>query len=183
LNLRRIAPLVACIVFAACTPQPHRGAAVTPTPSASPASTVPPLDITAQGSAEHPITIAQKRDNRIEYVLTALRSQGTAAQGVGSGTFYTATVVFYGRSGEKLTAKSPRALVSQADKEQTVRMVGGVIATTANGQTLRCNELTYGDGDKMLHGDGNVIVTGSNGMRLTGNHFDSDINLTNVQMR
>lgn len=182
MNLRRVAPLAACIVFAACTPQPHGGAAGTPTPSASPASTVPPLNISAQGSVEHPIAITQKRNNRPEYALTALRSQGTAAQGEGSGTFYATTVVFYGRS-EKLTAKSPRALVNQADKAQTVRMVDGVVASTGNGQTLRCNELTYGDGDKMLHGDGNVIMTGPNGMRLTGNHFDSDINLTNVQMR
>ena len=181
MNLRRVAPLAACIAFVACAPQPH-GAAGTPTPSASPASTVPPLDISAQGSAEHPITIAQKRGNRTEYVLTALRSQGTASQGVGSGTFYTTTVVFYGRS-VKLTAKSPRALVNQADTSQTVRMVDGVVATTANGQTLRCHELTYGNGDKMLHGDGNVIITGPNGMRLTGNHFDSDLNLTNVRMR
>jgi hypothetical protein len=181
LNLRRVAALAACIAFVSCTPQ-ARGTAATPTPSASPASTVPPLDISAQGSIEHPIRIAQKRGNRTEYVLTALRSQGTAAQGVGSGTFYTTTVVFYGRS-EKLTATSPRALVNQGDTAQTVRMVDGVVAKTGNGQTLRCNELTYGDGDKMLHGDGNVIITGPNGMHVTGNHFDSDINLTNVQMR
>jgi hypothetical protein len=169
------------LLLTACNPQPENTSA-SPSPTASATADIS-VDITAHGTVGRPITITQQKGNRLEYRLTAARSTGTAAQGVGSGTFYDAKVTFYQSSGNTLVASSPRALVNQGDAAQSVRMVDGVRAVTKDGHTLRCRELTYSDGDKTLHGDGDVVMTGPNGMRLTGNHFDSDIDLTNVRLR
>lgn len=169
------------LLLTACNPRPENAAA-SPSPT-TPATTGVSLNITARGTTGHPITITQQKGNHVEYRLTALRSTGTAAQGVGSGTFYKATITFYQSSGNTLVASSPRALVNQGNAAQTVRMVDGVHAVTKDGHALSCRELTYSDGDKTLHGDGDVVMTGPHGMRLTGNHFDSDVDLTNVQMR
>lgn len=169
------------LLLAGCNPQPENAAA-SPSPTAK-ATTGVSVNITARGTAKRPITITQQKGNRLEYRLTASRSAGTASQGVGNGTFYDASITFYQHSGNTLVASSPRALVDQGNRDQTVRMIDGVRAVTKDGHTLTCRELTYSDGDKTLHGDGDVVVTGPGGMRLTGNHFDSDIDLTNVQMR
>lgn len=176
-----VAAAACALLLTGCNPQPENASA-SPSPTARPTDGIS-VNITARGTAGRPITITQQKGNRLEYRLTAARSTGTAAQGMGSGTFYKATVTFFQSSGNTLVASSPRALVDQGNAAQTVRMVDGVHAVTKDGHTLSCRELTYSDGDKTLHGDGNVIMTGPNGMRLTGNHFDSDVDLTNVQLR
>jgi hypothetical protein len=181
LTFRLAAVSVAALLLAACNPQPQHAALETPTPSAT--STTPPVNVTSLGGTpKHPLVFSVQRDNRVKYRLTALEGKGRFVAGQTQASFNTAHVTFYDRSGKTLTAKSPTAFLDQGNPQKTITMVGGVEATSG-GQVLRCRELVYRQADGTLHGNGDVVVTGPNGTRLTGSHFDSDVTLTNIEMR
>jgi hypothetical protein len=171
------------LLLAACNPKPQHAALETPTPNPSATSTTPPVNVTSLGGTpKHPLVFSVQRNNRVKYRLTALEGKGRFVAARTQATFNTAHVTFYDRSGKTLSAKSPTAFLDQGNPQKTITMVGGVEATSG-GQVLRCRELVYRQADETLHGTGDVVVTGPKGMRLTGSHFDSDLTLTNIEMR
>lgn len=183
MKIRLTAIGVAASVLAACNPQPQHAAVATPTPNPAGGSTVPPVNVTSLGGTpEHPLVFTLQRNNRVRYRLTALQGKGRFVAERTQASFDSANVTFYDRAGKTLNAASPTAVLDQADAQKTITMVGGV-AAASGAQVLHCRVLVYRQADDTLHGDGDVIVTGPNGMRLTGTHFDSDLALTNIQMR
>jgi len=180
----RIGALAAAAVLAACNPQPPPGAAgPTPSPTAAASTTLPPVDVTSLGgTAKHPLVFTLQRNNRLRYRLTAIRGKARISSGITAATLDITTAAFYDETGKALTAKSPTALLDQSNPNKTITMLGGVHAVSG-GHVLSCRELVYRQADDTLHGDGDVVVTGPDGMRLTGNHFDSDVTLTDIRIR
>lgn len=177
--------LAGCLVTAACNPRPaaapagSRSAAPSPTPSG-----LPPLRIIGKGTAGQPVRIVEQQGNRKIYELVSDSYESTSARSVAQATFRNARVTFYDKDGSTMSARAPIARIDERRKK--VILSGGVHATTSTGQTLRCERLVYDRQTGMLHGSGHVRVTGrQNGMLtvLTGNEFDSNLNLTQMRMQ
>lgn len=183
MNRRRAAALALMVCMAGCNPQPQHAAQATATPSSGP-SALPPLKITGLSKPGNPVTITQQTGNRKEYQLVAKSLTSRSAQSVGQATFQETAVTFYGKDGTTLVAHAPTARIDE--KHRNVVMSGGVHATTGNGMTLTCDQLTYDEQTSLLHGEGNVRIAGKqNGQQevLTGNTFVSDVKLTNMVMK
>jgi hypothetical protein len=180
----RIGALTVVAMLTACNPQPPPGTAgPTPSPTAAAGATLPPVNVTSLGGTpRHPLVFTLQRNNRLRYRLTAIRGTARITSGITEATLQDTTAAFYDKNGKALTARSPIALLDQSNPHKTITMLGGVHAVSG-GHTLTCRELVYRQADDTLHGDGDVVVTGPNGMRLTGNHFDSDVTLTNIRIR
>ena len=172
------AVVVLTAVLCGCNPQaPHTNAP--PSPAAT-STAVPPLTVTGNGTAHRPAVITQQNGNRKVYQIISKSYVSHSAQNVMQATFARPTVTFYAKDGTKLTATAPSAGVQNG---KAVVLSGGVRATTSSGLTLTCDELTYDQKSETIDGRGNVHITGMQGgarQELTGNHFTSDVRLTNM---
>ena len=168
--------------LAACNPTPEHAFNATSSPNPSTSPGVPRVQFTVVGTAKKRLVTTMTRNNRVKVKIVALREEGSDANGVSRGTFHTVGATFYDQHANTLTARSPQAYVDQGDPRKTITMFDDVHATSGR-HVLSCNRLVYSEADDTIHGDGDVVVTGPDGMRLTGNHFDSDIALTNIRMR
>jgi LPS export ABC transporter protein LptC len=170
----------ACVMLAACNPQPNqnRGAA-TPIPSST---AMPPLTVTGHGAGKRPAVFFGQSGNRKLYQIEAQSYSSRSAQSTAQATFKEPTVTFYDKDGTKMTARAPVATLVG----DTVTLSGGVRAATDSGLTLTCDRLAYDKSSGMLHGFGHVRITGMQGGQrqvLTGNAFTSDVRLTHMVMR
>ncbi|MBV8374094.1 MAG: LPS export ABC transporter periplasmic protein LptC [Candidatus Eremiobacteraeota bacterium] len=123
----------------------------------------------------------QQVHNQIEYELVASSGESQGPQGKARAVFRNATVTFRGRDGASTTARAPTATVDET--ANAVTMSGGVIAHSASGVTLQCDQLRYDHRTQMLHGTGNVSIVDQKGFRATGSSFDSDVSLIHMTMR
>lgn len=167
--------------LAACNPQPAHTAAASPTPSAG-AATAVPLNITGRGTKNNPVRINAQNGNRRVYQVVASSYTSHSAQNATQARFAQPTVKFYAKDGTTMTATSPTASVHG----KQVLLSGGVHATTSTGLTLTCQTLTYDQSTESIVGDGNVRIVGMQGGQqqvMTGNHFTSDVRLTNMVIR
>lgn len=181
--MKRAAALAAALlgVLAACNPQPPK---VKPAASAAHARTTATplvLEVTGQGTAQHPVHVFQQVHNRIDYDLLASSYESNGAQGSTRAVFSDARVTFRDPKGSTIRARAPRAIVDQTTK--TVTLLDGVFARTSSGATLQCDQLVYDQAGSMLHGTSNVVVTDTKGFRATGSSVDSDLSLTHVRMQ
>ncbi|MBV8583680.1 MAG: LPS export ABC transporter periplasmic protein LptC, partial [Candidatus Eremiobacteraeota bacterium] len=167
------------LALCACNPSAPKPTAG---PSATPAApaTQPALHITGHGTATQPVRIVRQIHNRIEYELLASSFESRGPQGHTRAVFQNATVTFHDSSGGTMTARAPQAIVDEDANSLT--LVNGVIAHTAQGETLLCDRLVYDRNTQMLHGTGNVTIVGQDGFKATGSSFDSDISLTHMTM-
>lgn len=162
-----------------CNPQPARAPSSSAHPGSSPEG-VPALDITGRGTHAKPVRMSGQNGNRKTYQLLAKAYTAHSAQNLTQAQFAQPTVTFFAKDGTRMTATSPTAAV-QGGKH--VVLSGGVHAKTSTGLTLSCDTLTYNQKTEMLEGEGNVRITGMQGgaqQLLTGNHFTSDVKLTNL---
>ncbi|MFN2450235.1 MAG: LPS export ABC transporter periplasmic protein LptC [Candidatus Baltobacteraceae bacterium] len=169
------------VAAAGCNPQPARTAA--PAPAASASASAPALTITGRGTRSQPVRMSAQNGNRKTYQLVAKSYTAHSAQNATQTNVALPTVTFYAKDGTKMTATAPRAAV-QSGKE--IVLSGGVHATTSTGLTLTCDELTFDQRTEMLQGERNVRITGMQGgaqQLLTGNHFTSNVKLTNMVIR
>lgn len=163
---------------AGCNPQPPKNAAPHQAATQAP-SGAPPIDITGKGTSANPVRISAQNGNRRVYQVVAHSYKSHSAQNTAQAKFAQPTVTFYGKDGSTMTASSPTASV----QGKLVVLSGGVHATTSTGLTLTCDTLTYSQGSETIAGQGNVRITGMQGgqrQMLTGNHFTSDVKLTNM---
>ena len=181
-----IARLGTVLLLAACNPVPQHPFRATPTPvpNATPGNGLPPIVIRGSGTATRPIRIVEKQDNRRVYELLAASYVSHSSQTVSEATFSRTSVTFFDKNGSRLQAQAPVARVDQARKQ--VILTGGVHARNDRGLTLVCDRLTYDRGTGHVHGEGHVQVLDARGSPpsvVTGNTFDSDVNLTRMQIR
>ncbi len=170
--------LVLVAALAACNPKaPHAPAAH----SASPSARGPWLRITQSGTPERPLHIWQQLGNRKQYDLIARSYVSNGAQGSTVGTFFDARVTFVARSGRRLFASAPQAIIDEMSN--TLTLTGGVHARTDRGMTLTCETLRYDPKTEMMHGEGNVVIGGAHGVHATGDRIDSDVALSRVVLR
>ena len=174
--------LAALVLMSGCNPvAPKKGAqGATPSAGAS-SSALPSLRISGHGTAGKPVRIVQQKGNREQYELLAHSYESVGAQGRSRGTFQHAQVTFFGRSGSKLVATAPQAIVDEA--ANTVTLIGGVHAVTGTGMTLTCKTLEYSRATEMLHGNGNVVAGDAHGFSATGSSFDANISLSQLRMQ
>lgn len=173
---------VVAMLLCACNPQAPAGKPAPSAPSGALRSAAPPpLHITGQGSARHPVRIIQQVQNRIEYELIAKSYESKGPQGKARAVFQDARVIFHDRNGKTMTATAPQAVVDE--DANTVTLVDSVHAATSTGMQLDCDRLVYDRTGQMLRGDGNVVVTDPRGFRGTGSSFESDISLTHMRMQ
>lgn len=172
--------LAAVIAASGCNPRPLHPLA-TPSPAATSAGGVPPLRFHEQGTPAHPLVFVFERGGRVLYRLRALSEDGTQRNGVVRAVFWRVTATFFGRNGNAVTARAPRAIVD----ERTDRVIldGGVQATTGTGLAVRARRMIYDRGTDTLHGEGDVVMTDARGMRVTGTRFDGDLSLAHVVVR
>ncbi len=167
------------VSLAACNPQPPR---TTPSPSPSaPGLSTLALRITGSGTPRRPIRIVQSAKTRRIFDLLTASYQSRRGLGSTHATLRDVRVVFYARSGARLTAEAPSGMLDEERNEVTLQ--GGVDASSSTGLSLHCRLLVFRHADDTVHGDGDVRVKDVNGMRLSGTHFDSDISLAHMQVR
>ena len=180
--IRRTFAAVALVTLAACNPKSPNGGVTTP-PSPSPGTTPSPvaLRISGHGTQTRPVRFVETKQNRKQFEILTRSFQSKGAAGTAMLSYNDVKISFYGKDGSVLNATSPQATVDQ--RTNLVVMSGGVHAKNSAGMTLQCDTLTYDRSTEMVHGDGNVIITNPNGFRGTGNHFDSNIALTDAKMQ
>jgi LPS export ABC transporter protein LptC len=178
-NARR-GGLTCLLVLCACNPVAPKPTAA-PSTLSPPAATQPALHITASGTVSQPVRMFQQVHNQIEYKLVASSGESQGPQGKAIAVFRSATVTFRGRNGAPTTARAPTATVDES--ANAITLSGGVIAHSASGVTLLCDQLRYDHRTQMLHGTGNVSIVDQKGFRATGSSFDSDVSLTHMTMR
>ena len=176
-GLRRGCALVALVLLAGCqrpAPSPP------PKPAATSAftgavATLPPLRVSAQGSAKAPVVIESFRaDGSKRYRLEARSALYDNAHR--RARFRQAHVIFY-RGARTLTVDAPAALVDH--NSQTVTMDGGVRAVSDDGVALSCRRMVYYSNTDHVTGDGDVRMRSGNDV-LTGGHLESDLRLEQV---
>jgi hypothetical protein len=172
---------VAFVALAACNPKAPSTA--TPTPSLSPGQTPSPvaLRISGRGTEKRPVRFIETKANRKQFEILTRSFQSKGAAGTAILSYNDVKINFYGKDGSVLNATAPRATVDQ--RTNLVVMSGGVHARNSAGMTLQCDTLTYDRSTEMIHGDGNVVIANPNGFRGTGNHFDSNVALTDAKMQ
>ncbi|MGB8150070.1 MAG: hypothetical protein WCE97_02640 [Candidatus Cybelea sp.] len=137
--------------------------------------------VTGRGTTDRPIHVFQQVHNRVDYDLLASSYESRGPQNDMRSIFRNARVTFSDPRGSKITASAPEAVVDQT--ADAVTLLGGVVAHSAAGMTLRCDRLVYRRAGATLHGEGNVIITDRRGFWATGSSFDSDTSLTHMRMR
>ena len=183
----RATALLLCAGFAACsnprpaaTPAPSvspraaRSAAARSAPAPAPSGTpsLPPIVVKGNKHGNRLVEISEYSHGRIVYHLFA-DSVYTDTR-TRQGAFQKTHGLFFEKDGKTLSIDAPLALVDQNSK--SVRMTGGVRATTTDGAVLTCDELVYNDVTQMMHGTGNVKLTRA-GQILTGEVIDADLHL------
>ncbi len=179
---RRALAAAALVALAACNPKaPNAG--VSPTPSVSPGATGSPLAlrISGKGTQKRPVRFVETKNNRKQFDILTHSFQSKGGAGTAMLTYNDVKINFYGKDGSVLTATAPQATVDQ--RSNLVTMTGGVHARNSAGMTLTCDTLNYDRATEMVHGDGHVVITNTNGFSGTGNHFDSNVALTDAKMQ
>jgi lipopolysaccharide assembly outer membrane protein LptD (OstA) len=171
----------ALVALAACNPKAP--STVTPKPSLSPGATPSPvaLRISGHGTEKQPVRFVETKQNRKQFEILTRSFQSKGAAGNAVLSYDDVKIAFYGKDGSVLNATAPEATVDQ--RSNLVVMSGGVHAHNSAGVTLQCDTLTYDRSTEMIHGDGNVVITNPNGFRGSGNHFDSNVALTDAKMQ
>lgn len=123
----------------------------------------------------------ETKNNRKQFEILTRSFQSKGAAGTAMLSYNDVKIDFNGKDGSVLHATSPQATVDQ--RANLVTMTGGVHASNSAGMTLTCDTLVYDRATEMVHGDGHVVITNPNGFRGTGNHFDSNIALTDAKMQ
>jgi hypothetical protein len=176
--VKPIAGALLVLVFAGCNPQAPRPSATT-SPSAQ--TRGPWLHVTQRGTARRPLHIWLQAGNRKQYDLTASSYESSGVPGRTVGTFFVAHVTFVARTGQRLFARAPQAIVDEVSN--TLTLSGGVHARTDTGMTLSCDNLRYDPKTEMLHGVGRVVIGGAHGVRATGSVVDSDVALSRAVLQ
>lgn len=160
---------LAVFVLSGCTARAPESSHTDPQASATP--TAFPIGFNANRVGSKYVYFTKQKQNRKVYVLRADSENGQyMGQNTGRTTFVNPHVIFYGQAGKRLVADAPTGTVVERDK--TVRMTGGVRATSADGLTLRSDTLRYDDQNDTVHGEGNVVVTTPQGEQLQGETLD-----------
>ncbi len=173
-----VAMTIASVVLAGCSARTPERAQSSPTPSVESSTARPhgkptsiPIHFNANRVGSKYVYFTKQKQNRKVYVLRADSETGQyTGQDTGRTTFVNPHVIFYGQAGKRLVADAPTGTVVERDK--TVRMTGGVRATSADGLTLRSDTLRYDDQNDTVHGEGNVVVTTPQGEQLQGETLD-----------
>jgi hypothetical protein len=177
-----VAGVAGLILLAGCAGRataPSPGPAASAAPSAT-ASQVP-VHVVGHGDAVTPAVMTWSKANRKVYTIRALSFVGNAVGGTnGSAVLDRPHITFIDRSGSATVADAPKATVKQRDN--SIDMMGGVGARTAEGGILTCVNLRYDATTERLHGEGHVVLTGPNGLQLSGDHLDGDVRLHDVKV-
>ena len=174
----RVALVLAAVVLASCTTRAPESVPPSPRASSPPTSARPhgvptafPIGFNAHRVGNKYVYFTKQKQHRKVYVLRADSENGQyTGKDTGRTTFVNPHVIFYGQAGKRLVADAPTGTV--IEREKTVRMTGGVRATSADGLTLRSDTLRYDDQNDMVHGEGNVVVTTPQGEQLQGETLD-----------
>jgi hypothetical protein len=176
-----VAGIAGLIFLAGCAgraPAPSSGEAA---PAATATATPVPVHVVGQGNALTPAVMTWSKANRKVYTIRALSFVGNAVGGTnGSAVLDRPHITFIDRSGSSTVADAPKATVKQRDN--SIDMMGGVRARTAEGGILTCDNLRYDATTERLHGEGHVVLTGPNGLQLSGDHLDGDVRLHDVKV-
>jgi lipopolysaccharide assembly outer membrane protein LptD (OstA) len=168
--------------LAACNPKPplHGAGAATPTASST---AVPPLRVSGHGTAKQPVRIvgSEQKGNRKQYDLLARSFVSNGPPASATVTFKIVHVTFYAKSGTRLVADAPRAVLDQT--ANTVLLEGGVHAHNSAGVKLTCDQLVFNRATELLHGTGHVTIVSPSGLRATGSEFDSNVTLSDARMQ
>lgn len=180
LHARATLASLALAVFglSGCTTRAPESSHTEPQASGTPTNARPhgtptafPIGFNANRVGSKYVYFTKQKQNRKVYVLRADSENGQyMGQNTGRTTFVNPHVIFYGQAGKRLVADAPTGTVVERDK--TVRMTGGVRATSADGLTLRSDTLRYDDQNDTVHGEGNVVVTTPQGEQLQGETLD-----------
>jgi Lipopolysaccharide-assembly, LptC-related len=150
-------------------------------PAATATATAVPVHVVGQGNALTPAVMTWSKANRKVYTIRALSFVGNAVGGTnGSAVLERPHITFIDRTGSATVADAPKATVKQRDN--SIDMMGGVRARTAEGGILTCDNLRYDATTERLHGEGHVVLTGPNGLQLNGDHIDGDVRLHDVKV-
>ena len=176
-----VAGVAGLIFLAGCAgraPAPPSGQAA---PAATGTATPVPVHVVGQGNALTPAVMTWSKANRKVYTIRALSFVGNAVGGTnGSAVLDRPHITFIDRSGSSTVADAPKATVKQRDN--SIDMMGGVRARTAEGGILTCDNFRYDATTERLHGEGHVVLTGPNGLQLSGDHLDGDVRLHDVKV-
>jgi hypothetical protein len=171
-----------CAIVGSCSnthaPKPPKPSARTPAPSPTPLA----IKVRSLRIGNRYVYLTKRRtDNTEAYIL---RSDANVAESAGEGTgrsdFSNPHIVFAERTGQRLVADAPHAVILV--KEKNLLMDGGVRAHTSDGMTLQSDALTYDETTDRLHGVGNVLVTTPRGERLTGDVIDANVRLSEMRI-
>ncbi|MHB8461047.1 MAG: hypothetical protein ACYDA1_00220 [Vulcanimicrobiaceae bacterium] len=165
-----------------CNPRPQRApSAVSPTPSPSATSGVPPLHFVGKGTTDRPIHIVQTRGTRTLYEIFARSLEGTQIAGAATSRLHDARIIFHDGHGGRLIATAPIAIVDQLKDE--IQLQGRVHTVNSTGLVLDCDTLIVNRGTDHLRGEGHVVMTDPKGLHATGNRVDSNLSFTKVRLQ